>query len=1119
MRTKTTVVLGVDSLLGKTAERRAKPNLWDVSRSRRPAAESLSLAIAPKAPAPKAPAPKATVASFRGLLNVSRRRPLPKPVRKPESDEDGARLKPRVERRRESSDDEERPRKKEKKKKKKNLVRRDESLDEEEERHRKTKKKPVGRDESLDEEAERPRKTKKKPVRRDESLDEEAERPRKTKKKPVRRDESSDEDDAAARMPETGARRLRDASASPEDEFVAVRASVPAAQNVDDLDAFFDRDVTEEELRGFREKPKKRQRTVGPKKKDEASRAEMKTAKARRPREERAAKPSSSEDQEEDESGGDESEDEQDRPYPSFEESIFDDKSTTPLELADGVELPASISRYLPSYQREGVAWFYKQYASRQGGILADDMGLGKTLQTVAFVAALLGLKGLTRTDRTIRKARMARAKEIDRARTSRMASADDREDDVGTGPAFVLVPASTLDAWCATFETWTLCNVAALRSGSGQTPEERDTILRLARFGGYDVIVSSIDVALRLEFEQGPASYLVVIVDEVHQRFNKHNNKAYERIQPLKKRSKCMFGLTGTPLQNSAFEESHTLLSLCTDARLGSRKDYCQKYKPIEKVRARGRQDRETVLAGKARSEEFQQLIGTYLLRRTKEEVLGNVLTKGKNVHIVIMHLSPLQQELYKMVTEQADVKLLRKWDKRCTCVQGRRAGEKYKDCCGKVAIQQFRDVDLEAYGAMSLDERRRRGCFFTASAHDGAGIFKGKNCKTCPACSCLAMMEKLRKIACHPNLLQLDPADVGNEAKAKTTQLFGDLVFGEDEFSRRGLVRSNKFEDKSSTEECSKLHAVDMLLHQFKLDETKATTDGDDPGPAKVLIFSFWTQMLDVVEAFIKSKGYRAVRIDGKTPPKDRQSIMDDFNSNDDVYIALLSTGAGGTGINLQAANKVIIFDVHWNPVSDQQSQDRAYRIGQTRRVDVYRLVSQGTIEEIAFMRQIYKLKIIETGFEGSKGVEDGFKFYGVKGEYNGELFGNENLLQYSEESFIAKLKRKPKKKKKTKEGGSLGGLACEDASELIDNNNAADILKSIGIEATSNDDYMSKKMEIDEEEPGGDIKGDEDEEGARSPAVRSKPSVVADSPVRAPTTVDPRARSNEDDMDVGF
>ncbi|KAG8764752.1 hypothetical protein FRC12_007909 [Ceratobasidium sp. 428] len=118
------------------------------------------------------------------------------------------------------------------------------------------------------------------------------------------------------------------------------------------------------------------------------------------------------------------------------------------------------------------------------------------------------------------------------------------------------------------------------------------------------------------------------------------------------------------------------------------------------------------------------------------------------------------------------------------------------------------------------------------------------------------------------------------------------------------------------------------------------------------KVLIFSQFTTMLDVIEEWlIHFKNWEPCRIDGSTSPEDRREQMDLFNKSghgpDDPKIFLLSTRAGGLGINLVGADTVIFYDQDWNPQMDLQAQDRAHRIGQTKPVLIFRLVCKHTVE----------------------------------------------------------------------------------------------------------------------------------------------------------------------------
>jgi DNA excision repair protein ERCC-6 len=113
------------------------------------------------------------------------------------------------------------------------------------------------------------------------------------------------------------------------------------------------------------------------------------------------------------------------------------------------------------------------------------------------------------------------------------------------------------------------------------------------------------------------------------------------------------------------------------------------------------------------------------------------------------------------------------------------------------------------------------------------------------------------------------------------------------------------------------------------------------------KCLIFSPSTKILDIIQGVLSSKLVVA-RIDGSTNGKLRQSIVDDFNKEgSDKNALLLSTKAAGCGLNLTAADRVIIFSPSWNPADDSQAVDRCYRIGQTKDVDVFRFITAGTVE----------------------------------------------------------------------------------------------------------------------------------------------------------------------------
>jgi DNA excision repair protein ERCC-6 len=136
------------------------------------------------------------------------------------------------------------------------------------------------------------------------------------------------------------------------------------------------------------------------------------------------------------------------------------------------------------------------------------------------------------------------------------------------------------------------------------------------------------------------------------------------------------------------------------------------------------------------------------------------------------------------------------------------------------------------------------------------------------------------------------------------------------------------------------------------------------------KVLLFSQGVLMLNIIEEFVKSMdGFNYLRMDGSTSIKDRQSLVDRFNNESDLHVFLLTTKVGGLGVNLTGANRVIIFDPDWNPSTDVQARERAWRLGQKKEVSIYRLMAAGTIEEKIYHRQIFKQFLTDKVLKDSK------------------------------------------------------------------------------------------------------------------------------------------------------
>jgi len=162
-------------------------------------------------------------------------------------------------------------------------------------------------------------------------------------------------------------------------------------------------------------------------------------------------------------------------------------------------------------------------------------------------------------------------------------------------------------------------------------------------------------------------------------------------------------------------------------------------------------------------------------------------------------------------------------------------------------------------------------------------------------------------------------------------------------------------------------KMIILDKMLKKFKQEGSR------------VLIFSQMSRVLDILEDYCYFREYEYCRIDGSTAHEDRIEAIDEYNAPDsDKFIFLLTTRAGGLGINLTSADVVILYDSDWNPQADLQAMDRAHRIGQKKQVKVYRFVTENAIEEKVLERAAQKLRldqlVIQQGRQANAGTNVG-------------------------------------------------------------------------------------------------------------------------------------------------
>ncbi|NWR06542.1 ER6L2 protein, partial [Paradoxornis webbianus] len=404
-------------------------------------------------------------------------------------------------------------------------------------------------------------------------------------------------------------------------------------------------------------------------------------------------------------------------------------------------------------------------------------------------------------------------------------------------------------------------------------------------------------------------------------------------QITQIMKSLKCSvrIGLTGTILQNN-MKELWCVMDWAVPGLLGSRVHFKKKFSdPVEHGQRHTATKRELATGRKAMVKLARKMAG-WFLRRTKA-LISDQLPK-KEDRMVFCSLTEFQKAVYQAVLETDDVTLVLRAGEPCSCNSGR----KRKNCCYKV------------------------------NAH-------GETIKSLR----FSYLMILQKVANHAALLQTDNTSKLQEAHIKRvcSQVFSSFP----DFVQ--LSKDAAFETISDPKYSGKMKVLQQLLNHFRKNKDK------------VLLFSFSTKLLDVLEQYCMASGLDYRRLDGNTKSEDRVRIVREFNSIREINICLVSTMAGGLGLNFVGANVVILFDPTWNPANDLQAIDRAYRIGQHRAVKVFRLISLGTVEEMMYLRQVYKQQL-HCAVIGTENARRYFEAVQGSKEHQGELFGIHNLFK---------------------------------------------------------------------------------------------------------------------------
>ncbi|KAF1935324.1 hypothetical protein EJ02DRAFT_439319 [Clathrospora elynae] len=472
-----------------------------------------------------------------------------------------------------------------------------------------------------------------------------------------------------------------------------------------------------------------------------------------------------------------------------------------------------------------------------------------------------------------------------------------------------------------------------------GSNVADRKGVLGAAAKGMLEIMITTYTTYRNHESEINTIDWDCVVADECHQI----KSKDAEITKAMNKiNALCRIGLTGTAIQNK-YEEIWNLLNWARPGAYGSAQEWKQTISiPLKLGQAHDATNAQLADSRSRAQDLVHNILPSVFLRRMKT-LIADQLPK-KSDRVIFCQLTETQADAYRTFLESDRCEFIRTAKEMCDCGSGKSRGY----CC---------HVEVPAEG-----EKWSNFIF-----------------------PCMVTFQKL---ANHLALIVPLSTD-GQEKQAKDLHTLELACPGT--FKNLFQIRDNILV-QSQREFCGKWKVLRRLLDFWY-------SNGD-----KVLIFSHSVRLLRLLRGLFDVDGtkYNFSYLDGSMKYEDRSQAVADFNADPNQFVFLISTKAGGVGLNITSANKVVVMDPHWNPAYDLQAQDRAYRIGQTRDVEVFRLVSSGTIEEVVYARQIYKQQQANIGYNAS---EERRYFKGVMDQSSkkGELFGLENLFTYQETSVL--------------------------------------------------------------------------------------------------------------------
>lgn len=502
-------------------------------------------------------------------------------------------------------------------------------------------------------------------------------------------------------------------------------------------------------------------------------------------------------------------------------------------------------------------------------------------------------------------------------------------------GPFLVAAPLSTISNWVSEMHTFAPEMPCVLYHGS----KEERRLLRQSRLKKSDigspkfpVVVTSYEVIMNDRRFLQHYQWKYVVVDEGH-RLKNLNCRLIQELKRYDTANRLL--LTGTPLQNNLAELWTLLNFLLPDifddlssfqnwfdfgGALDTRDDTRVEVAADELVQ---RERHERLVSN------LHQILKPFLLRRLKSDV--ELELPPKREYTLYAPMTHRQEQMYQAILDGNLREFLAK-EANGTSVAKRRNGTKI--VAGRGQRRKRRRIDYREDDTGDSD-------FEKEEAREEADLeeedIEGHSPVVETKLNMNNMVMQLRKACNHPYMLW-HPVRPGTDEYVVDDSL---------------MTQSGKM----------------LLLHRLL---TALVERGH-----RVLIFSQFTSMLDILQLWIQDVlGWKLCRIDGVVGHTERQAAIEEFRRDLGIPVFLISTRAGGLGINLTAADTVIIFDSDWNPQQDLQAQDRVHRIGQTKPVVVYRLACANSVETVMLERAGRKRRLEQLVIQDGKfkSLQDG-------------------------------------------------------------------------------------------------------------------------------------------------